>query len=106
MINECSLISFLDSEQLIRCEEVYDYQDRLWIFLELMEGGDLTNIILAKRGDFSEAFVKFTLFQVAQGLKKMHSYNILHRDIKSDNIFCRPNGDIKLADLGFSVFLT
>ena len=62
VINECSLIAFLDSDQLIKCEEVYDYQDRLWIFLELMEGGDLTNIIVDKRGDFSEAFVKFTLF--------------------------------------------
>ena len=31
---------------------------------------------------------------------------MLHRDIKSDNILCRPEGDVKLADLGFSVFLS
>ena len=36
----------------------------------------------------------------------MHNKNILHRDIKSDNILVRPNGEIKLADLGFSVFLS
>ena len=36
----------------------------------------------------------------------MHYHNILHRDIKSDNILCRPNGDIKIADMGFSVFLS
>ena len=43
---------------------------------------------------------------MAQGLKAMHDKNILHRDIKSDNILCNAQGDIKVADLGFSVFLT
>lgn len=71
-----------------------------------MEGGDLVNIILTRRGEFSEDFCKFSLYQVALGLQAMHSQNIIHRDIKSDNILVRPNGDIKIADLGFSVFLT
>ena len=42
----------------------------------------------------------------ALGLLKMHSKNVLHRDIKSDNILCSRNGDVKIADLGFSVFLS
>ena len=68
VINECSLISFLDCEQLIKCEEVYDYQNRLWVFIELMEGGDLTNIVIHRNGNFSEDFCKFSLYQVALGL--------------------------------------
>ena len=43
---------------------------------------------------------------VAMGLNEMHQKNILHRDIKSDNILCSSDGQIKIADLGFSVFLT
>ena len=35
----------------------------------------------------------------------MHRKNVLHRDIKSENILIRKNGDIKIADLGLSVFL-
>ena len=42
----------------------------------------------------------------ARGLTDMHAMNILHRDIKSDNILCSRNGDIKVADLGLSVFLS
>ena len=43
---------------------------------------------------------------VARGLADMHDQGILHRDIKSDNVLCRSDGDIKLADLDISVFLT
>ena len=71
-----------------------------------MEGGDLTKIIVERQGNLTENFCKFSLYQVALGLQSMHSRNILHRDIKSDNILCRPNGDVKIADMGFSVFLT
>ncbi len=66
----------------------------------------MTQIILDKNGGFTEDFCKWSLYQVAQGLQAMHSKNVLHRDIKSDNILCRPNGDIKVADMGFSVFLS
>ena len=40
------------------------------------------------------------------GLAAMHDLKIIHRDIKSDNICCKSNGDIKIADLGLSVCLT
>ena len=43
---------------------------------------------------------------VALGLHEMHTKKVLHRDIKSDNILCSTDGQIKIADLGFSVFLT
>jgi len=106
VINECSLIKHLDCEQLIKCEGVWDFNGRIWVILELMEGGSLTNIVVERKGNFSEDFVRWSLYQVAKGLAAMHSKNVLHRDIKSDNILCRPNGDIKLADLGFSIFLS
>lgn len=66
----------------------------------------MTQIILDKNGTFSEDFCRWSLYQVALGLQAMHAKNVLHRDIKSDNILCRPNGDIKVADMGFSVFLS
>ena len=68
----------------------------------------MTDIILANQGKniLSEDFVRWSLYQVACGLLAMHREKILHRDIKSDNILCRPDGTIKIADMGFSVFLS
>ena len=65
-----------------------------------MRGGELTKILkTAKRigHHFSEEFCKYTLFCVANGLKDMHDKNILHRDIKSDNILFKDDGTIKIC---------
>lgn len=105
VINECSLINALNSENIVLFEEAYDHQNKIFVFLELMEGGDLGKIILSSHSVYSEAFCKYALYKVARGLQDMHRKNVLHRDIKSDNILCRPNGEIKIADLGLSVFL-
>ena len=42
---------------------------------------------------------------MAKGLKAMHDLSVLHRDIKTDNVLFKSNGDIKLADLGTSITL-
>ena len=71
-----------------------------------MEGGSIQKIIEKCHAIYSEEFIQYTLYRVALGLNDLHKMHVLHRDIKSDNILCRPNGDIKVADLGLSVFLT
>ena len=105
MINECSLIGALNSEHIVKFEEVFDWENRICVFLEMMEGGDLAHVVLTSSDIYTEAFCKYSLFMVARGLQTMHANNVLHRDIKADNILCRPNGDIKITDLGLSVFL-
>jgi len=108
VINECSLLTYLNCAQLISCEEVYDFGGRIWVILELMEGGSMTGVVLDRSNGFelSEDFIRWSLYQVALALAVMHAKNILHRDIKSDNILCQKNGDVKLSDLGMSIFLS
>ena len=49
-----------------------------------MENGSMTSICKSIHGiSYSEKFVKYTLYKVAKGLEKMHSMNVLHRDVKS-----------------------
>ena len=74
--------------------------------MELMEEGSLTDITVRRKGDLTEDFCKYSLYQVALGLRNMHRRDMLHRGIKSDDVLCRANGEIKIADLGYSVLLT
>ena len=76
------------------------------MFLQLMEGGELAKVLqMVKRLklELSEQFCKYTLFCVANGVSDMHRKDVLHRDVKSDNILFKKDGTIKIADLGFSI---
>ena len=53
-----------------------------------MDGKDLTKVIENFHNKYSEEFIKYTILCAARGLKALHDKNVLHRDIKSDNIFC------------------
>jgi len=79
----------------------YDFRGRIWIFLELMDN-DLTAIIVENYELYSENVVKYILKKILDGLSHLHALNIIHRDIKSDNILVSGSGLIKLADFGYS----
>lgn len=83
--------------------EAYLYKDRMYVFLAYMEGGPLTQFCGWKEA--SEKFMKHIIGSVAQGVHALHQKNLLHRDIRPANILCRANGDIKIVDLGMSIFL-
>lgn len=95
-----------DNDNVIQCFEAFDYRQRLWIFLEYMDGGCLTPIVEERKGNISEGVCSYILYQTLKGLHSLHKRNIVHRDIKSDNILVNEAGDLKLADFGYAAQLT
>lgn len=93
-------------DNIIQCFDAYDFNNRLWIYMELMDIGAMTDIILENSGKIDEQVCQYILKQVLIGLEYLHNNSILHRDIKSDNILMNSNGDIKVADFGFATQLT
>lgn len=95
-----------ENDAILKCFECFDFKNRLWIFLEMMDGGALTPMLEEKNGNYPEEYCKFICLRVLQGLKYLHDRHILHRDIKSDNILVSTDGKIKLADFGYATQLT
>ena len=62
--------------------------------------------MLEREEFYTENALKWVLRQTLRGLHYLHSNNIVHRDIKSDNILTDRNGEVKLADFGYSAMLT
>lgn len=72
--------------------------------MEYADGGDLNNLIekkVVKKERFDENFIWKVAYDALLGLKVLHQSNIIHRDIKSANIFF-VNGVAKLGDLNVS----
>ena len=110
LIREATLMTSIQDENVLSCLEAYNWENRVWLFLPYMNLGKLTTLCLDRCkngvGPFSESSCKYLIYRICHGLLAFHQRNILHRDIKSDNVFLTEEGDVKLADLGFSVFLS
>jgi serine/threonine protein kinase len=53
-----------ENDAILRCFECFDFKQRLWIFLEMMDGGALTPMLEEKSGNYPEAFCKFICLRV------------------------------------------
>ncbi|CAO3641734.1 unnamed protein product [Mucor fragilis] len=76
----------------------------LWVIMEYMEGGALTDVI--DNNNMTEQQIATVCHETTAGLLHLHSQNILHRDIKSDNILLNAQGQVKISDFGFCAKLT
>lgn len=80
--------------------------ESLCICMEYCDGGDLASQIkAARRNLFSESKILHWFVQMALGLHYMHTNKVLHRDLKTQNVFLLGNGRLVLGDLGISKVL-
>ncbi|KAG2370925.1 hypothetical protein C9374_013725 [Naegleria lovaniensis] len=103
--NEIAVMHTCQHENIVKYVGSYIRDQQLWIVMELMSGGKLTDVILEK-GRFTEQQIALVCCQVLKSLKFLHDHQLIHRDIKSDNILLGENGQVKLGDFGFCAEIT
>jgi p21-activated kinase 1 len=95
IINEILVMSNARHENIVNYTDSYLSNGNLWVVMEYMEGGSLTNVITANY--MNEKQIATVCREVLSGLQHLHSKSIIHRDIKSDNILLGLDGKIKLS---------
>jgi serine/threonine protein kinase len=91
--------SRLDHPNIVRALDYSDNDNRPYLVMEFVEGESLGQKI-EREGRMSETEAIRLIAQVAQGLHRAHKQNLVHRDVKPDNILVTTDGIAKLADLG------
>ena len=82
--------------------EICEYDGRVFISMEYVEGETLKQIIEKKNEMLTIEKVLDIMIQTCEGLRSAHEKNIIHRDIKSDNIMLTPGGQVKIMDFGLA----
>jgi serine/threonine protein kinase len=87
---------------IVKCYDIIDDIDTIYIILEYCESGDLSKI-LDKSKPLDEKTVKYYFKQLVNGIKYINSENIIHRDIKPKNILLtNDKKTLKICDFGLS----
>jgi calcium/calmodulin-dependent protein kinase I len=102
--DEVEIMSRITHPHCVALEEMYENKKRLYLVLELLEGGELFDVIVEK-GHFSEAEAASVMRQVTHAIKYLHKIGIVHRDLKPENLLCDKKGDdfnVKITDFGLA----
>ena len=110
-LNEIRVLASIKSKYVVNYKEAFlDEKDStLCLVMEYADRGDLAKRIQEqkKKGKyFNEKDIWRVFIQLVKGLKSLHDLEILHRDIKSSNIFLFSDGTAKLGDLNVCKILS
>ena len=104
--NEAQILGKLDHQNIIKLFEVFDSKKpkhTLNIVTEYADGGDLSEKIKSQNNKpFTESEILDYFTQICLALKHIHEKKIIHRDLKSGNVFLMKNGLVKLGDFGIA----
>jgi serine/threonine protein kinase len=98
--NEISILKKLDHPHIVRAIETFEHRNQIFIVMELCAGGDLYS-----RDPYTEEDAARILSSILSALGYMHSKNVVHRDLKYENILFvndSPKAEVKLIDFGLS----
>lgn len=106
-LNEIRFLASIKHPNIISYKSAFfdESTQSLCLVMEYADAGDLLEKITfyRKKGSYmSEAFIWNLVVQLSQGLKCLHNLNIVHRDMKSANVFLTSTGEVKLGDLNVS----
>ncbi|PWA77243.1 AGC-kinase, Death-associated protein kinase 1 [Artemisia annua] len=86
---------------VVRFYYSFTCRENLYLVMEYLNGGDLFSL-LRNLGCLEEDMARVYIAELVLALEYLHSLNVIHRDLKPDNLLIGPCGHIKLTDFGLS----
>jgi serine/threonine protein kinase len=103
---ERALLARLHCPQLVNLHYAFQDKRNLYLVMDACLGGDLHFQLMRAPGKcFAEARARFYVASIIVCLEYMHGANVLHRDVKPENLLLDGRGQLKMTDLGISMEL-
>ncbi|KAK3236838.1 hypothetical protein CYMTET_53047 [Cymbomonas tetramitiformis] len=106
---EMELVQALSHPYIVECHDAWvERGHTICVVYGYCEAGDLSTYLQRKHKNkqlLSEAQVQKWYAQLLLGIEYLHSRNILHRDLKSSNVFLTSSGDVRIGDFGLAKVL-
>jgi len=106
--SEIETLKMCQHPNIMRLFEVFENAENIYLVLEYLGGGSLYNLLKEKHFSISERMACNYIHSVAHALHYLHTYGIIHRDIKPDNIVlatAAEDSDVKIVDFGLAQIL-
>ena len=111
---EKDIVTFLSNlpniEHIFKCYRIIESLDHIYFITEYVQGGSLWNFIRRNKVCLQSTVVKKIIHQLSIGIKQLHYYGIVHRDLKFENVLMdyqdNEHFDTKIIDFGLSQVIT
>ena len=107
--NEAKILKEIKSDNVVKYIDCfYEGEDSFNIVMEFCEYSDLRSYIKKFKNEnkkIAESVIRLIITELSNGLKDIHSNNVIHRDLKPENIFISSDHLIKIGDFGISKIL-
>nr|CAD7412944.1 unnamed protein product [Timema poppensis] len=105
-LNEAQVLSVLDHPNIISYLGSFERDGVLMIEMEYADGGTLAQMLARRDRRVDEREIVMLFRQIVAAIRYMHDHNILHRDLKTANVFLTKDNTIKVGDFGISKIMT
>ncbi|WOK98951.1 serine/threonine-protein kinase ATG1a isoform X2 [Canna indica] len=110
LLKEIAILRHISHPNIVRFYEAVQTEDKIFLVLEYCAGGDVAGYIkrYGSYGRVSEGVARHFMRQLAEGLKVLRENNLIHRDLKPQNLLLSTSDEtavLKIGDFGFARYL-
>ena len=98
------MLRFLKNEHIVELKEAFKRKQRVYLVFEYMDK-NLLEVLEESPNGLDQEYIRKIIYQLVKAVDYMHSYDIVHRDVKPENLLINKKGVLKICDFGFARML-